>query len=84
MYVMFILHKKHQSKLYIVYPYLSKLKVPKCENFELAFYKNKLSYPIWIGDFGPATKNGFFIIILVPISIDFSFLPHAERLLNFF
>jgi hypothetical protein len=34
------------------------LKVPKRENFSLAFFT--LSEPIWVGDLGIAKKNSFF------------------------
>ncbi len=43
------------------------VKVPKPENFELAFFT--LSDSTWVGDLGTEAKNGF---------LDFGFLPYAE------
>ena len=57
------------------------LKVPKCENCELAFFT--LSDTIWIGDIATEPKNGFFII-LVLISMDFEILQQAECLVKKF
>jgi hypothetical protein len=55
------------------------LKVPKRENFSLAFFT--LSEPIWVGDLGTAKKI-FFFIALPMISMVFGFLPHTECAVN--
>jgi hypothetical protein len=53
------------------------VKVPKHENFKLAFLT--LSDSIWVGDLGTEAKcRFFFFFILVLISMDFGLLPHAE------
>jgi hypothetical protein len=57
------------------------LKVPKLENFELAFFT--LNNPIWVVGLGTEAKNDFFLI-LVLISMDFGFLPHTECSVNNF
>jgi hypothetical protein len=55
------------------------LKVPKRENFSLAFFT--LSEPIWVGDLGIAKKNRFFITLPLILMV-FSFLPHTECAVN--
>ncbi len=56
-----------------------KLKVPKRENFLLAFFA--LSEPIWVGDLGTKQKK-FFFSIWPLISIVFGFLPHTKCAAN--
>jgi len=51
------------------------LKVPKCENFSLAFFA--LSEPIWVCDLGSGEKIDFFIKLSL-ISKVYGFLPHTE------
>ncbi len=51
------------------------LKVPKRENFSLAFCA--LSEPIWVCDLGTGPKNPFFIIWPLIPNV-FGFLPHTE------
>jgi hypothetical protein len=55
------------------------LKVPKRENFSLAFFT--LNEPIWVGDLGIAKKIHFFTTLPL-ISIVFGFLPHTECAVN--
>jgi hypothetical protein len=57
----------------------SSLKVPKRENFLLAFFA--LSGPIWVGDLGTKKKKKFFSIWPL-ITIVFGFLPHTECAVN--
>ncbi len=40
---------------------LCDLKVPKCENFSLAFFA--LSEPIWVCELGTGEKNRIFLLI---------------------
>ncbi len=54
------------------------LKVPKRENFLLAFFA--LSEPIWVGDL--EKKKKIFFSIWPLISIVFGFLPHTECAVN--
>ncbi len=54
-------------------------KVPKRENFLLAFFA--LSEPIWVGDLGTKQKKIFFRIWPL-ISIVYGFLPHIECAVN--
>ncbi len=58
---------------------LAALKVPKHENFSLAFFA--LREPIWANDLETDPKNPFFIIWTL-ISNVFGFLPHTECAVN--
>jgi hypothetical protein len=55
------------------------LKVPKHENFSLAFFA--LREPIWVGDLGNDPKKTFFFLWPM-ISMVFGFLPHTECAVN--
>ncbi len=55
------------------------LKVPKRENFSLAFFA--LSKPIWVCDLRSGEKNRFFIKWSL-ISKVYGFLPHTECAVN--
>ncbi len=55
------------------------LKVPKRENFSLAFFA--LSEPIWVCDWGSGKKIDFFIQWSL-ISKVYGFLPHTECAVN--
>jgi hypothetical protein len=59
--------------------FLAFLKVPKHENFSLAFFA--LSEPIWVGTKELVKKFDFFIRWLL-ILIVFGFLPHTECAVN--
>jgi hypothetical protein len=55
------------------------LKVPKRENFSLAFFA--LNKPIWVCDLGTGEKNRIFYQ-LIPDFDGFWFLPHTECAVN--
>ncbi len=55
------------------------LKVPKRENFSLAFFA--LSEPIWVSDLGTGEKNRIFYQ-LTPDFDSFWFFPHTECAVN--
>ncbi len=57
----------------------NELKVPKRENFSLAFFAQ--SEPIWVCDLGTGEKNRIFFQ-LTPDFDGFGFLPHTECAVN--
>jgi hypothetical protein len=58
--------------------FMDYLKVPKRENFSLAFFA--LCEPIWVRDL--KSKQKFFFLHLTPDFDRFGFLPHTECAVN--
>ena len=59
--------------------HMVELKVPKRENFSLAFFAQ--SEPTWVCDLGSGEKNRIFYQ-MTPVFDGFCFLPHTECAVN--